>query len=111
MIDDVKQHAMMTLSTVKDSSISALHDGKVGMTVGVSTFLAGITANDLAAYIGIIVSITVIIATIINVHLSIRKSRREDVAAIIKNEIDCAKLRAIQKAESLGKLPRRDSDQ
>jgi len=111
VIEDVKQHAMMTLSTVKDSSVAALHDGKVGMTVGVGTMLTGFTANDIAAYVGIFASITVIVATIINVHLSIRKSRREDNSAIIQGELDRAKLRAIQKAESLGKKPKRSTDQ
>jgi hypothetical protein len=110
VLSDAKQHLMMTISTVKDSSISALHDGKVGMTVGISTFLAGFTANDIAAYVGIAVSLTVMAATIINVHLSIRKSRREDSAATLKNEIDRAKLRAIKKAEELGKAPQRETD-
>ena len=110
MLNDVKQYLVMTISTVRDSCVSALHDGRVGMTVGISTFLAGLTKNDVASYIGIAVSLTVMTATIINVHLSIKKSRRDDAAATLKNEIDRAKLRAIKKAEELGKTPQRETD-
>lgn len=110
MILEAKEHAVVVASTIKDSSIAALHDGKVGMTIGVSTIFAGLTANEIAACVGALASTAVFIFTVINAHATIKRTKREEMESLLRQEIDRAKLRAIQKAEALGKKPQRKSD-
>jgi hypothetical protein len=101
----------MTIATIKDGSIAAVHDTKVGVTIGVSTIFAGVTANEIAVYAGIILSTLLALKTLIDIHLSIRKSRQDDLHATLRQETERARRRAIQKAESLGQPARRESDQ
>jgi hypothetical protein len=101
---------MMTLSTIKDGSIAAIHDTKVGVTIGVSTIFAGVTASQIAVYVGIMLSTLLAIKTLVDIHLSIKKSRHDDLHATLRQETEHARRRAIQKAESLGQPARRESD-
>ena len=111
MITDLKQHAVMTLSTVKNGSIAAVHDTKVGVTIGLSTIFAGVTANQIEVWVGIVLTSLLIIKTLLDINIAIRKSRQEDLHATLKNETERARIRAINKAELLGKPAHRDADQ
>ena len=97
MIASLKEHASLTLSTIKDGSIAAVHDTKVATTIAASTIFAGVTANDIAVLVGITLTTLLIVKTIIDIHLSIRKGKREDLHAILKQETERAKIRSIEK--------------
>lgn len=109
-----KEHAMLSIQTLRTGTVSAVHDTKVAATIGVSTIFAGVTASDVAVYVGIALSSLLVIKTVFDIHYRIIEHRQAKFDAILDKEIKLDKERdrkkALAEAGENGKQPKRKSD-
>lgn len=112
--EHLKEHALISAQTIKTGTISAAHDTKVAATIGASTIFAGLTASDVAVYVGIILSSLLVVKTAFDIHFRIIEHRQAKLDAILDKEIKLAKerdrQRALADAEESGHTPRRKND-
>ena len=110
----VSTHATMMAQRIVSGSVSAANDTKVAATIGASTIFAGITASDLAIYVGIVLSTLLVIKTSFDIHFMILRSRKDAVKSILEAEILRARerdrQRALEDADKTGYKRKRISD-